>query len=1201
MKKLYNIGILLYLSISFSDNLLAGNQLKLFLKSGNIELNSQSPDVISQQSNKLKNKYVILTFNEIPSNELKSELESAGIDLLNYLPDNSFYSYINQALTESIVMKANIHSINPVWKNTKYHPILIGKLPEWALTGDRINLIVSYFHDRSSIELENLLGSYNSHITSVDFDGKRAFLDIPVELLNSLGDAEFIYFIEPVDAPSQPENYGARSQHRSNMLAQEFNSGNKFDGTGVAIGMHDDGIIGPHIDYEGRLPIQFPTTNGGDHGDHVAGTIMGAGNLDPKGRGMAFGADLYVYSSANNNYNNAVNHYNTYNVVITSKSYSNGCNAGYTSLSRQLDQQTRQNSSLIHVFSAGNNGTSDCGYGAGSNWGNITGGHKMGKNVIATGNLTSGDLIATSSSRGPADDGRIKPDICAKGSSVYSTIDPNDYGDKTGTSMACPGISGSIGQLYHAYKSMNANQNPPSGLIKGVILNTADDLGNPGPDFIYGWGRINLRRALNVLENNQYSSATITNLGNSIVPVSVPGNVKELRVMVYWHDFEATTTAAKAIVNNIDIVLTDPSNNTFLPWVLNPTPNVITLNSNAVRAVDSLNNMEQVTIDNPASGIYNLSITGTSVPQGPQQCFIIYEFIFDEIYLTYPNGGEGLVPGETEVIRWDAYGSTSTFNVEYSSNGGSTWTTVSSNVPAAARQVNWVVPTSMTDAGRIRISRGLINDVSDENFTVIPVPTNLIVDWICPDSLKLSWNAVTSASTFTAYMLGQKYMDSISITGSQSYVYKNTDPNESYWVSVSANPPNGASGRRAVAIQTPTGTFNCPLANDLSISQIVSPGNGTYLACILDSVELSFYVKNVGLGAVNASNINCEVYNGVTLSGNTMTSLAPGDSVLVTIGTSKIDLATALSNIKCYIMSIADQNAYNDSADIRVNLVSGAIKNAPWDEDFEDFLNCSIDNDCGNTICPLFNDWIQDQTYTIDDHDWRTDNGGTASGQTGPEIDHNPGNATGNYMYLEASVNCDGKRAQMMTPCLDLTEMSMPRFTFWRHMYGIEMGALYVDLLTENGWVINVINPKAGNYGDRWIKDSIDLTPFTGGIVSVRFRGVTDVGYRGDMALDDINLFETDPYIGINKSELNATFKIFPNPSNGLIHIEFGKGQTESLAINLTDITGKNLEKVSTQRNGEGFNMDLSRLENGIYFLKISIGNEEYIEKIIKY
>lgn len=83
------------------------------------------------------------------------------------------------------------------------------------------------------------------------------------------------------------------------------------------------------------------------------------------------------------------------------------------------DKQIFENKDLIHVFSAGNSGNSDCGYGAGAGWGNITGGHKMGKNSIAVGNLNQDGVIENSSSRGPASDGRIKPDICANGRPTF--------------------------------------------------------------------------------------------------------------------------------------------------------------------------------------------------------------------------------------------------------------------------------------------------------------------------------------------------------------------------------------------------------------------------------------------------------------------------------------------------------------------------------------------------------------------------------------------------------------------------------------------------------------------------------------------------------------------------------------------------------------------------------------------------------------
>src|SRR4030095_945077 len=99
------------------------------------------------------------------------------------------------------------------------------------------------------------------------------------------------------------------------------------------------------------------------------------------------------------------------------------------------------------------------------------------------------DKINGSSSGGPAKDGRLKPEICAVGTDVYSTQPNNTYGFNTGTSMACPGISGNFAMLIHAYRDLNGGSSPLSALIKATLMNTADDLGNAGPDYQYGYGR----------------------------------------------------------------------------------------------------------------------------------------------------------------------------------------------------------------------------------------------------------------------------------------------------------------------------------------------------------------------------------------------------------------------------------------------------------------------------------------------------------------------------------------------------------------------------------------------------------------------------------------------------------------------------------------------------------------------------------------
>ena len=102
----------------------------------------------------------------------------------------------------------------------------------------------------------------------------------------------------PTPPPPQSENYTGRTLHRANMLNPNINvSGSIIDGEGVNVMIQDDGEIGPHIDYQGRIDQSGSTSSSGSHGDHCAGTIMGAGNLDPKTKGMASGAFLYVYGS----------------------------------------------------------------------------------------------------------------------------------------------------------------------------------------------------------------------------------------------------------------------------------------------------------------------------------------------------------------------------------------------------------------------------------------------------------------------------------------------------------------------------------------------------------------------------------------------------------------------------------------------------------------------------------------------------------------------------------------------------------------------------------------------------------------------------------------------------------------------------------------------------------------------------------------
>ena len=166
--------------------------------------------------------------------------------------------------------------------------------------------------------------------------------------------------------------------------------------------------------------------------------------------------------------------------------------------------------------------------------------------------------------------------------------------------------------------------------------------------------------------------------------------------------------------------------------------------------------MEQVTLENPSSGSYTLTVSGNAIPFGPQGYHVSYEFLSDDIELTYPIGGEGLVPGESEYIRWDAHGTSGNFTLEYSINAGASWSTITTSASSSSRHYIWTVPNNTTANAMIRVSRNGYTDQSDVTFTIVDVPQNVSVNWLCPDSIYVSWSAVSGATSYEVSMLGHK-------------------------------------------------------------------------------------------------------------------------------------------------------------------------------------------------------------------------------------------------------------------------------------------------------------------------------------------------------------------------------------------------------------------------------------------------------------
>ncbi|PTB90617.1 hypothetical protein C9994_17090, partial [Marivirga lumbricoides] len=202
---------------------------------------------------------------------------------------------------------------------------------------------------------------------------------------------------------------------------------------------------------------------------------------------------------------------------------------------------------------------------------NLTGNFKHAKNVLTVGSVdTTGNPILLSS-KGPAHDGRVKPEL-----TTYSMA---------GTSNSAALVSGTAILLQQLYKSQY-NTAMPAALLKGLLINSADDVHNKGVDFSTGYGQLNALRAVENLENKQFFSDEISNNDINTLPLNIPSDVINLKITLVWNDPAANPNDEKALVNDLDLTVVRPDSHIVMPLVLNTSPNESAITSLAIEGED---------------------------------------------------------------------------------------------------------------------------------------------------------------------------------------------------------------------------------------------------------------------------------------------------------------------------------------------------------------------------------------------------------------------------------------------------------------------------------------------------------------------------------------------------------------------------------------------------------------------------------------
>jgi hypothetical protein len=470
------------------------------------------------------------------------------------------------------------------------------------------------------------------------------------------------------------DNLNAAITSGTSDLWADSSSGLDLDGAGFLIGEWDGGKVRRHHQ-EFHVGTYFRITFGDDasdlldHSTHVAGTLIASGH-DHDAHGMAPAALLHTYDW-NDDLSEMADAYADDDLTLSNHSYGfirgwhqdedNGLWYWYGDIeisqtedylfgfyedhARIWDSLAYQCPYYLIVKSAGNDRGE---YHSGSHlvlyngqWigsdverekdGGTDGYDCMGnqgvaKNLLIVGAVADipggytgpGDVSVLSFSNwGPTDDGRIKPDIVANGSGLYSAFSANDqaYDDLSGTSMASPTVCGTIALLQDYYQSLHSGNYMRSSTVKALIINTAYECGTyAGPDYSYGWGLLNSAGAANLITQDDVEGDLINlyNLFNNEIEIYIyysTGNTP-VNVTICWTDPPGTPPSpalnptALMLVNDLDMRIVRTGGSTYYPWKKSP----VTPALPAITGDNYRDNVEKITIATPPPGEYTISV-----------------------------------------------------------------------------------------------------------------------------------------------------------------------------------------------------------------------------------------------------------------------------------------------------------------------------------------------------------------------------------------------------------------------------------------------------------------------------------------------------------------------------------------------------------------------------------------------------------------
>lgn len=592
--------------------------------------------------------YYLVQFKSAIQESDKAELRTRGLEALGYIPENAYILRLDGALRDDLTRWSRVAWIGRFEPGYKLSPDL-GKRS--FTSAERRNLAAQgvlqfgvTLHDGADPD-DAVRAATNAGLEVIEVSnmGPRwgMLIQGKITAAEVLAQCETVAFIEEA-ADANLRNDVTVWVVQTNQTGNTSVWNHGLHGENMILGHIDDPVNINHDMFRDpvnntpgpnhRKVVFYSGSGSSTHGTHTAGTLCGdqqpiTGSAFRNGHAYKARFAYSPIPSTAGLYTALTDHYNV-GARAHANSWGDDGTTAYTQWCQSIDQYSWDREDATVVFAVTNTSTLKT--------------PENAKNVLAVGNTQqqpNQNNVGTGGV-GPTFDGRRKPEIWAPGTGIFSasSTNPSGYVSLSGTSMACPAITGCCALIRQYYLegwnyTTNGSRattprpiNPSGALVRATIMNGGVDMtgltGYPGPR--EGWGRLLLENALwfdgdsrHILAFDLRNALGLTTGQIREYRFRVTSTSQQLKVTMTFTDWPAAVnaSAANVRVNDMNLEVVTPSGTLYLGNVIDTTQGLSTPGGSP----DLINTTEMVILNTPEIGVWTARLRATAVNMGARQ------------------------------------------------------------------------------------------------------------------------------------------------------------------------------------------------------------------------------------------------------------------------------------------------------------------------------------------------------------------------------------------------------------------------------------------------------------------------------------------------------------------------------------------------------------------------------------------------------